>query len=304
MGFSKTAPSSSSRMGRLTNRGKEADADADGNKARSKFFHKRLDSSSRVIREKEQFYTEYVDEFGSSDEDENVPLQERIDGIIKNFHERYGSGQQTTGRDYPGGGGQWKLLVAGEQKLTKKKKLTRDLEEIDLKNDKSQTEVDKEAWILVARGDMKELPLDHLEDIEGLRWYPLAQGGDLYHESRGSNFKKLACWGVEKADDDKPWDEENMPIQTGDFVHFGHQESIFRTIRREPHQNWMRIKAGRSEFSAYSINNVPNDLYDMGVYMKNIMEQSIEDENIANKKREEAKLKQKPKQKPRPKKKK
>jgi len=299
MGFSKAAPASASRMGRLSNRGKD-EAEADGNKARSNFFHKRLDSSSRVIKEREIVDREYQMGFGSSDEDEDIPLQQRVDGIIKNFYERYGSEQTSTGRDYPGmgtrGAGNWKLLVAGEQKLTKKKRLVRDLEEIDLKADKSQSEVDKEAWILIARGDTKELPGDHLEDLEGLRWYPLAQGGDMYQGSRGSNFKKLNCWGVEKADDDRPWDEENMPIQTGDFVHFGHQESIFRTIRREPYKNWMRIKAGRTEFSAYSIGNVPNDLYDMMVYMRKIMDQSIEDENIANKKKEEAKLK--PKQKP------
>jgi len=292
MGFSKTAPSSASRMGRLTNRGGEAQAD--GNTARSNFFHKRLDSSSRIIREREQLETEYGYGYGSSDEDEDLPLQERVDAIIKNFYERFGSGQSS--RDYPGGSANWKLLVAGEQKLTKKKKLERELEEIELKTDKSPSAVDKEAWILVARGDMKELPGDHLEDLEGVRWYPLAQGGDMYHESRGSNFKKLSCWGGEKEEDERPWDEENMPIQTGDFVHFGHQESIFRTIRREPHKNWMRIKAGKTEFSAYSIGNVPSDLEDMMVYMKNIMEQSIEDENVVNKKKEEAKLK--PKQKP------
>ena len=88
-----------------------------------------------------------------------------------------------------------------------------------------------------------------------------------------------------------------MPIMTGDFVHFGHQETVFPSIRREPHKNWMRIKAGRTEFSAYAIDNVPGDLEDMMVYMRSIMELSIEDENIAKKKKEAAKLKQ-PKQKP------
>jgi len=294
MGFSKAAPSSSSRMGRLTNRGPEAKAD--GNRARSNFFHKRLDSSSRVIRAGERHIVEkeYGMEFSSSDEDEDVPLQERVDGIIKNFYERYGSAQTTEGRDYPGCGGKWKLLVAGEQKLSKKKSITRDLEQLELKEDKSQSDVDKEAWILVARGDEKEQPMDHLEDLEGINWYPLAQGGDLYHESRGANFKKLRCWGGEREEDEKPWDEENMPIQTGDFVHFGHQETIFRTIRREPNKNWMRIKAGKTEFSAYSIGNVPSDLVDMMVYMRHIMNKSIEEENRENLKIEEEKF-QKPK---------
>lgn len=291
MGFSKAAPASATRMGRLSNRG--GNVEADGNAARSNFFHKRLDSSSKIIKEREDLMTEYGYGYGSSDEDDDTPIQERVDEIIKNFYERFGS----TARDYPGGDGKWKLLVAGEQKLAKKKSLEREVEQMDVKSEKTQTEVDKEAWILVARGDMKELPGDHLEDLEGVRWYPLAQGGDLYHESRGTNFKKLSCWGGEKEDYDKPWDEENMPIQTGDFVHFGHQETIFRTIRREPHKNWMRIKAGRTEFSAYSMNNVGGDLDDMMVYMRNIMEQSIDDENIENKKKEEAKLKQ-PKQKP------
>jgi len=289
MGFSKAPQASSSRMGRLSNRG----AEPDGNSARSRFFHKKLDSSSRIIRDREYIDAEYGDANGSSDEDEAVPLQQRVDGIIKNFYERFG---QTT-RDYPGGEGKWKLLVAGEQKLTKTKSLVRDVKQMELKGDKSAREVDREAWILVARGDEKESPRDHLEDIEGVHWYPLAQGGDLYHESRGNNFKKLSCWGGEKEDYDAPWDEENMPIMTGDFVHFGHQETVFPSIRREPHKNWMRIKAGRTEFSAYAIDNVPGDLEDMMVYMRSIMELSIEDENIAKKKKEAAKLKQ-PKQKP------
>jgi len=288
MGFSKAAPSSSSRMGRLTNRGGEAKA-ADGNKARSNFFHKRLDSSSRIIREQEILNKEYGCGFGSSDEDDDTPLQERVDAIIRNFHERFGE----TTRDYPGGDGKWKLLVAGEQKVVQKKQLVRQVQQTDLKADKSESAVDKEAWILVARGDTKELPLDHLEDLEGVRWYPLAQGGDMYHESRGSNFKKLSCWGGEREEDERPWDEENMPIQTGDFIHFGHQESVFKSIRREPHNNWMRIKAGKTEFSAYSVDNVPDDLEDMMVYVRHIMRKSIDDENAANKKREDAKIKSK-----------
>jgi len=292
MGFSKAAPASASRMGRLTNRGGD-DAAADGNKARSAFFHKKLDRSERVIRERYIVDREYGGVWGdgSSDEDDDVPMEEKVNGIIKNFYERFGKDKHS--RDYPGGGATWTLLVAGEQQIVPQKRhklVLREVEETEVKKT-TNNDVDKEAWILVARGDTKELPGDHLEDLEGTKWYPLAQGGDMYHESRGTNFKKLSCWGGEKEEDERPWDEANMPIQTGEFIHFGHQQGIFPSIRREPHKNWMRIKAGKTEYKAYSIDNVPNDLFDMKQYMHHIMEQSIEDENIANKKKEAAKFK-------------
>lgn len=272
MGFSKSGTSAQSRMGRLTSR--DGNKAAGDNQSRGNFFHQQLDKSSKIIRDTEDLENEY----GSSD-DEETPLQERVDSIIKSFYERFGSANAS--KVYPGDD-KWNLIVAGEQKVLQRQQQRRERELInkELKLDKTENDVDKEAWILVARGDTKELPDDHLVDLDGKKWYPLAQGGGMYHESRGTNFKKLSCWGGEKEEDERPWDLENMPIQTGEFVHFGHQPGLFRTIRRQPHQDWHKIKGGKTMFEAYAIDNVSNDVYDMKAYFKQIVEQSIEEEQI------------------------
>lgn len=237
----------------------------DEDDTRAQFFHKMLDHTSDVIKE-----YQYVDKEYDGDSDEGV------DDVIKDVCKKVKPLRLATN--------DWKLIAAGQQSTHKKRspEPIREIKPVELKNEKGgDSEVDKEAWILVAKGDNNGHPMDELIDLDGRTWYPKAKGGDLYKDDHARivmkrKIKKLAVLDAELQLGGRPWDSDNLPIKTGEFIHVGHHAGLFRKINRDSVSGHKLIKAKRTRYTTFWISNASNEVKDQSEYFKHVMEKACE----------------------------